>query len=257
MSWVAITVPLVLNWISKMSDTQKPFAVFDIDGTLIRWQLYHAVVQKLASAGHLGPDARLTLRNARMKWKNREHKEAFHDYERTLIQTYEDALPTLKPDDFDNYVEEVITEYKDQVYTYTRDLIKNLKAKGYVLLAISGSHQELVRAIAQHYGFDDYVGTNYNRTTESFSGDKQLGSADKKSILQKLIAKHSLAKEGSIAVGDSLSDATMMELVEQPIAFNPDQKLYDRAHSESWKIVVERKNVIYEMEPHGTTYLLA
>ena len=49
----------------------------------------------------------------------------------------------------------------------------------------------------------------------------------------------------------------MMELVEQPIAFNPDQKLYARARNESWKIVIERKNVIYEMEPHGTTYLLA
>ena len=236
---------------------KRNFAVFDIDGTLIRWQLYHAVVQKLASAGHLGPDALKTLHNARMRWKNREHKEAFHDYERTLIQTYEDALPNLKPQDFDTYVEQVITEYKDQVYTYTRDLIQSLKNQGYFLLAISGSHQELVRAIANHYGFDDYVGTQYDRTTNAFSGKKQLGSADKKSILQQLIAKHSLSTKDSVAVGDSLSDAAMMELVEQPIAFNPDQKLYDRARSESWKIVVERKNVIYEMEPHGTTYLLA
>jgi HAD superfamily hydrolase (TIGR01490 family) len=236
---------------------KRNFAVFDIDGTLIRWQLYHAVVQKLASAGHLGPDALKTLHEARMRWKNREHKEAFHDYERTLIQTYEDALPNLKPQDFDTYVEQVITEYKDQVYTYTRDLIQSLKNQGYFLLAISGSHQELVRAIAMHYGFDDYVGTQYDRTTNAFSGKKQLGSADKKSILQRLIAKHSLSTKDSVAVGDSLSDAAMMELVEQPIAFNPDQKLYDRARSESWKIVVERKNVIYEMEPHGTTYLLA
>ena len=236
---------------------KRPFAVFDIDGTLIRWQLYHAVVQKLASAGHLGPDALKTLHDARMRWKTREHKEAFHEYERTLIQTYEDALPNLKPTDFDTYVEEVINEYKDQVYTYTRDLIRSLKQKDYMLLAISGSHEELVRAIALHYGFDDYVGTQYDRTTHAFSGEKQLGSADKKSILQKLIAKHNLQTKDSIAVGDSLSDAAMMEIVDYPIAFNPDQKLYDRARESSWKIVIERKNVIYEMEPHGTTYVLA
>lgn len=236
---------------------KRLFAVFDIDGTLIRWQLYHAVVQKLARAGHLGPDALVTLHDARMRWKNREHKEAFHEYEKTLIQTYEDALPHLQPADFDTYVEQVINEYKDQVYTYTRDLITSLKHRGYMLLAISGSHEELVRAIAHHYGFDDYVGTQYDRTTHAFSGEKQLASADKKSILQKLIATHNLKIKDSIAVGDSLSDAAMMELVEQPIAFNPDQKLYDRARKSSWKIVIERKNVIYEMEPHGTTYLLA
>jgi len=236
---------------------KRPFAAFDIDGTLIRWQLYHAVVQKLASAGHLGPDALATLHDARMRWKNRENKEAFHEYERTLIQTYEDALPHLKPADFDAYVEQVINEYKDQVYTYTRDLITSLKHRGYMLLAISGSHEELVRAIAHHYGFDDYVGTQYDRTAHAFSGQKQLGSADKKSILQRLITTHGLQTKDSIAVGDSLSDAAMMEIVDNPIAFNPDQKLYDRARESSWKIVIERKNVIYEMEPHGTTYLLA
>ena len=27
----------------------RPFAVFDIDGTIIRWQLYHALADELAS----------------------------------------------------------------------------------------------------------------------------------------------------------------------------------------------------------------
>ena len=29
------------------------FAVFDIDGTLIRWQLYHAIADELAKSGHI------------------------------------------------------------------------------------------------------------------------------------------------------------------------------------------------------------
>jgi len=36
--------------------------------------------------------------------------------------------------------------------------------------------------------------------------------------------------------------------VENPIAFNPDKKLKLRAEREGWKIVVERKDVIYQIQ---------
>jgi HAD superfamily hydrolase (TIGR01490 family) len=236
---------------------QKPFAVFDIDGTLIRWQLYHAVVDKLAAAGLLGPEAREELRTARLHWKKREHPESFRDYETFLIQRYEMVLPNLKPQDFDVMVKAVVNEYKDQIYTFTRDLIHDLKGRGYVLLAISGSHQELVKAIAEHYNFDDWVGTEYERAAGKFSGKKRLGSADKKQALAELVKKHNLTYSASVAVGDSLSDAAMLGVVEKPIAFNPDRALYEKAMTEQWQIVIERKNVVYTLEPRHEQYILA
>jgi len=66
----------------------KKFAVFDIDGTLVRWQLYHVLVDKLASAGMLGNDAKERLRASRMVWKRREHPESFKEYEQALIRVY-------------------------------------------------------------------------------------------------------------------------------------------------------------------------
>lgn len=237
--------------------TSKPFAVFDIDGTLIRWQLYHAVVDKLAKSGALGEDAHKQLHDARMIWKRREHQEAFRAYESALIKVYETALPTLQPEVFDQMVHAVIDEYKDQVYTYTRDLIRELRGQGYFLLAISGSHQELVKEIAAHYQFDDCVGTRYSRQSNKFTGKKFVASLDKKTILEKLIAKHELTGPGSVAVGDSGSDVAMLEMVEQPIAFNPDQRLFDIAKKHGWKIVIERKNVVYGLERKNERYVLA
>lgn len=241
----------------QINTSRRPFAVFDIDGTLIRWQLYHAVVNKLASANLLGSDASELLKKSRMKWKNREHGGAYQDYEKQLVICYEDALHKLKHADFDAMVAEVVNEYKDQVYTYTRDLIVSLKKQNYLLLAISGSHKELVGAIADHYGFDDFIGTTYERINESFSGEKFIASHDKKSELEYLIAKHELKIDGSIAVGDSLSDAPMLAVVENPIAFNPDKRLFDKAKQNGWKIVIERKNVIYNLEHHDKSYILA
>ena len=234
----------------------KQFAVFDIDGTLIRWQLYHAVVDRLAKTGALGTGVDHDIHEARMKWKRREGTDGFYAYERVLIDLYDKAVSTLDPKEFDATTNTIINEYRDQVYTYTRDLVKKFKNESYVLLAISGSQKELVAKIAEHYGFDDYIATDYARTKDGFSGEVSVASHDKKSALDILIAKHNLTLAGSYAVGDSKSDAAMLAMVENPIAFNPDKNLFDEAKKQGWKIVLERKNMIYELESNNGTYIL-
>jgi HAD superfamily hydrolase (TIGR01490 family) len=233
------------------------FAVFDIDGTLIRWQLYHAIVNELARENLLGVGSRAKLQALRMRWKQREHVNAFRTYESGLIKIYEKALVKLDPQKFDLAVDRVINEYKSQVYTYTRDLIAELKNQNYTLLAISGSHQEIVARIAEIYGFDDYIGTAYERIDNQFTGNKFIASLDKKVSLDRLIIKHQLQTKDSIAVGDSKGDIAMLEMVDKAIAFNPDQELLMRAKESGWKIVIERKNVIYELEEHNGSYILA
>ncbi len=230
----------------------KKFAVFDIDGTLIRWQLYHAAVDRLAKRGLLGPRVHEAIHQARMTWKRREHIESFRSYEQAVIEAYEAALPKLSVDDFQAIVEEIVSEYKDQVYRYTRQLTRDLKKKGYVLLAISGSHQELVEPVCQKYGFNDCVGTRYATKRGHFTGQRTFAAGDKAATLKELIAKHDLTLSGSYGVGDSQSDAVMLAMVENPIAFNPDRDLFATAKKQGWKVVIERKNVVYELT-HGSS----
>lgn len=234
----------------------QKFAVFDIDGTLIRWQLYHAVVDRLAKNNLLGSNAHNRLHNARMIWKRRENVDAFLSYEKEVIAVYEEALGDLDVKVFDKIVKEIVSEYKSQTYIYTRNLAKKLKAKDYVLLAISGSHQELVKHIAKNYYFDDWVGTEYIREGNRFSGVKKVPSLDKKSVLKKLIKKHNLSTKNSYAIGDSKSDAMILEMVENPIAFNPDRKLLAIAKKHRWPIIIERKNVIYKLKAGDNGYVL-
>ena len=226
----------------------KKFAVFDIDGTLIRWQLYHAVVNELAQENLLGDDALQKLHEARMVWKRREHPKAFSQYEAELIKIYETALPNVSTKKFDAAVEKVANEFNAQVYRYTRDLILSLKKQNYVLIAISGSHQELVEKIAKQFDFDLWTGTKYERRGGAFSGKSFIASHNKRELLQEFIAEHNLTAKDSYAVGDSKSDAPMLELVEHPIAFNPDQELFEIAQKNTWPIVIERKNVVYKLE---------
>lgn len=239
-----------------MEKTPTKFAVFDIDGTVIRWQLYHAIVSELADRGHLFEGASIAINDARMTWKKRAHKGSYSDYEHKLIDIYNEALSRVKVSDFQEAVDAVFEEHKDQVYTYTRDLIRELKAQEYMLLTISGSQQEIIDKLAAYYGFDDAVGNIYEQKNGYFTG-KSMGVIGKKGeVLQQLIAKHNLSTAGSIAVGDSGGDIDMFNIVEQPIAFNPDTVLYEEAKKQNWKIVLERKSVVYQLNPVDGKYLL-
>jgi len=234
----------------------KKFAVFDIDGTLIRWQLYHAVVDRLAKNNLLGPGVYDTIHKARMVWKKRQHPDAFKAYEAQVVKAYESALTKLSVDDFNSFAVEIAEQYKEQTYRYTRDLAKKLKADGYTLLAISGSHQELVERIGHQYGFDHCVGTQYLQKDGRFSGQQIFVADDKAEALTRLIKEHDLTLTGSYAIGDSESDAPMLAMVDNPIAFNPDQQLFNAAEKAGWPIVIERKNVIYQLDKHSGQYQL-
>lgn len=235
---------------------RRAFAVFDIDGTLVRWQLYHAIADALAKNGHIDAKTHQKIKDARMVWKRRVHGEAFSAYQSELIAVYEKMLLDLNYKDFKQAVEAVFAEYKDQVYIYSRDLIKKLKKDGYLLFAISGSQIEIVSKIAKYHGFDDFVGTIYEHEKDKFTGALTLHLGGKHLVLQELVKKHHASLTGSIAVGDGASDISMLEMVETPIAFNPERKLFDIAKTKGWKIVIERKNMIYELERENGRYVL-
>src|SRR5665213_319562 len=233
----------------------RSFAVFDIDGTIIRWQLYHALADELARRGHLDPIQFQKVRQARMNWKKRA--DSFTSYEQTLVNLINVAIIGISVDDLEQACKAVLAEYKDQVYVYTRDLIKALQTKNYLLFAISASQHEIVGMMANYYVFDDFAGSIYETKDGLYTGKPEILISERKPVfLKQLAEKHGAVWTNSLAVGDSESDIPMLSAVEQPIAFNPTQALFEHARQHAWKIVVERKNMIYELESTNGAYSL-
>lgn len=234
----------------------KKFAAFDIDGTLIRWQLYHALVDRVIKYGYADSSSWEQIHESRMGWKTRSHIEAFKAYEHKLIEVYDGILTSITVAQFSKIVDEVFDEYKDQVYVYSRELIKELKQRGYLLFAISGSQKEIIQKISDYYGFDDCSGSHYLQKGGRFTGKVILPHLHKDKVLKEFIAKYNATIEDSIAVGDGIGDTSMLELVRQPIAFNPEAKLFQEAQRKGWKIVLERKNMVYELVKEDGKYEL-
>lgn len=234
----------------------RPFAVFDIDGTIIRWQLFHAITDALAQNKTLPPELYTQIQDARRRWKTRAHEESFKEYEEQLVDVFKAVLKDMDVATHAQASQKVFEEYKDQVYRYTRGLIKELKAKGYMLFAISGSPTDVVEPFAAYYGIDDFVATRYLSDGKVYTGEVELFLGRKNEALDMLVKKHGLDYAGSIGVGDSEGDIAMLDVVENPIAFNPSKILLAEAKSKCWKIVVERKNVVYELSEQGGVYVL-
>ena len=67
--------------------------------------------------------------------------------------------------------------------------------------------------------------------------------SDKSNIVKRAVEKENLTLEASVGVGDTEGDISFLEMVENPICFNPNSKLYLLAKKKSWKTIVERKDV--------------
>lgn len=235
---------------------RRKFAVFDIDGTLIRWQLFHAIVHHLGVHGYIPASEHAAIKAARMTWKRRVSKDNFRDYEHVLVQAYRAALKDIDPEAYQYIVNEVFEEYKDQTFVYTRDLIKDLKGQGYLLFAISGSQQDIITKLAHHHGFDEALGATLEMSKGRFTGKLITPVLDKPTALREIVQRHDATFDGSIGVGDSEGDIPMLEMTANPIAFNPSAGLFTHAKSKGWKVVVERKNVVYKLEQKDDTYVL-
>src|SRR3989338_509169 len=226
----------------------RKVAFFDVDGTVFRSSLLIELIEALIERDQIPEAARNMYIVAELSWKNREG--SFEQYIASVIKAFMKHIKGVSYKSFGETIEEVITHQKKRVYTFTRDLIRDLKKKKYYLVAVSQSPKGILDAFCREYGFDKIYGRFYELGPQDrFTGgviDEHL-IMNKSNIVKRVIEREKLTLKNSISVGDTEGDIPMLDLVENPICFNPNQKLYKHAKRNGWKIVVERKDVIYEL----------
>jgi HAD superfamily hydrolase (TIGR01490 family) len=227
----------------------KKVAVFDVDGTIFRSSLLIELVETLIERGVFPEETRAVYKRAHEKWTNRQGE--YQTYINAVVGAFMKHIKGVEYSDFEEAVKMVMSANKDKVYRYTRDLIKDLKKKGYYLLAISHSPKGAVEPFCKRLGFNKVYGIFYELgPTDRFTGKmmEEHLILNKSAILKRALQKENLTLKGSIAVGDTESDLPLFEMVETPICFNPNMLLYKVALRNKWKVVVERKDVIYTLE---------
>lgn len=221
-------------------------AVFDIDGTIYRnslmTQLHFALVRK----GIFPPSAVKDVNKQFVAWLDR--RGSYNNYLMAIVGAFEKNIKGTRQEVIRKVSKELMAEQQHRVYVYTSKLIEEFR-KTHILVAISGSPIEIVREFNRYWKFDHVFGKvmevdNRGRYTGRVVVEPVYG---KRETLEAFIDAHHVTLEKSIAVGDTESDIPMLSVVERPVCFNPNKSLYDEAKKNKWEIVVERKDVIYEL----------
>ncbi len=229
---------------------KRRLGIFDIDGTVFRSSLLIEFTNGLINEGSFPARARKEIEADYFAWLDR--KGHYDTYIKRVVAIHAKYLRGLAEREVERVVHRVINEQKDRVYRFTRDLIAELRRKKFYLVAVSGSSHHIVPHFAKHFGFQTSYGSLYEVKKGVFTGKtlRENQAQTKVAILEQLLYDKGIDVDWkhSVAVGDTESDAPLLELVGRPIAFNPNRILADEARRRGWEIIVERKDVIYRVK---------
>lgn len=227
----------------------RKVAFFDIDGTIFRSSLLIELVEQLVAEKVFRKDVVDVYEESHRAWQNREG--SYESYINDVVKAFMAEIQGVHYGTFADIARQVVAIQSKRVYQYTRDLIQALKSDEYEIIAISQSPKTILDEFCEQYGFDKVYGRIYEiGPQDCFTGkvvDEHLIN-NKANIVKRVFDHHpELSRSDSIAVGDTEGDISLLESVEKPICFNPNHALYTYAKRNGWKIVVERKDVIYEL----------
>lgn len=228
--------------------SQKKIAVFDIDGTIFRKNLQFELINELSWMNVFPRRVRDQIVALYTSWL--DHTGTYESYRLALVDLYEKYIRGCKLQDVEKASKLVVSFHQNRTYVFAETLIKKLKKENYHIIAVSGSPVEIVKEYnARHLKFDAVFGSVYEINKHGvYTGKSNYEPVKNKGeLVRHYIYENNLTLEGSYGMGDTESDASFLGLMENPIAFNPNENLKDIAQEKGWRIVVEKKDVVYEM----------
>lgn len=231
-------------------------AFFDIDGTLFRNSLMIQHFKKLIRYEIIDP----SIWYNKVKPVYEEWEKRFGDFEHyleTLAEVYIEELKGVNKPYIEFIASQVINVSGDMVYRYSRDQIEWHKKKGHKVFFISGSPDFLVSKMAEKYGATECRGTAYLvDESNNFTGEiiRMWDSENKQKTLDEFVKKYNVDLKNSYAYGDTVGDLSMLKMVGNPVAINPNREFLLKLREDNILrgktiIIVERKDVIYKLRP--------
>ncbi|TVU87621.1 MULTISPECIES: HAD family hydrolase [Halomonadaceae] len=211
-------------------------AIFDLDNTLLSIDSDHAWGEFLLEQGAVDPVA------------YREANERFMaDYNAGTLDMAAFLEMALKPL-ADNSPEQLsawhqqfmVSKIEPNILPKAEELLARHRTKGDTLLIITATNRFITAPIAERLGVDHLIAVNpevkEGRYTGRVSGIPSYREG-KVTRLEKWLEGQDLTMEGAWFYSDSHNDLPLLEIVEHPVAVDPDDTLREVAKERQWRIM--------------------
>ena len=211
-------------------------AIFDLDNTLIAGDSDHAWGDFLVEQNIVNKDEYQQANDKFLK-----------DYQSGQLNIFEYLDFALKPL-AENKLEDLIklrnTFFEQKIAPILLpkgfDLLEMHRQKGDFLLIITATNRFVTELIADALQVDDLIATEPERNKSGFTGKVEGTPSFKEGKIKRLnhwleSQPHSL--EGAYFYSDSHNDLPLLELVQHPVAVDPDDILRQVSASKQWPIM--------------------
>ena len=211
-------------------------AIFDLDNTLLAGDSDHLWGQFLASKGMVDGQA-----------YEKENQRFYDDYKLGQLDIYEFLAFSLKPlaetepDTLDELHREFMTSQIVPIISRkSRELLNKHRQQGDILLIITATNRFVTAPIAKELGVEYLLATDPEQLNGRYTGQVTGTPCFKEGKITRLnawLASTHLDMQDSWFYSDSLNDIPLLELVENPVAVDPDDTLAQHAEMKGWPII--------------------
>lgn len=211
-------------------------AIFDLDNTLLSIDSDHAWGEFLLEQGAVDPQA------------YREANDRFlADYEAgtlDILAFLEVALKPLaenSPEQLAAWHQQFMaSKIEPHILSKGEELLARHRSRGDTLLIVTATNRFITCPIAERLGVDDLIATEPEaidgRYTGRVSGTPSYRDG-KVTRIREWLADKDMTLDDAWFYSDSHNDQPLLELVEHPVAVDPDPTLREVAETRGWKII--------------------
>jgi HAD superfamily hydrolase (TIGR01490 family) len=210
-------------------------AIFDLDETLVCGDSCSLFCQFMLAEGLVDPD--FVERDKQMMALYNAEKLVLDDYIGFFIAPLSHLSITAIEQIMPRFVEQYIVP---RIYLEAKPILEMQRAQGNRLLIISATAEFIVAAVARHLGVADVLAIRLTSEAGHYTGKIEgiptFRQGKVTRLLSWLIDQNETLK-GAQFYSDSINDLPLLELVDYPIATNPDRQLMEIAAQRHWPVL--------------------
>ncbi|MCK5810062.1 MAG: HAD family hydrolase [Cocleimonas sp.] len=170
----------------------------------------------------------------------------YEQYKQGELDIYEWSAFTFKPLS-ERSMEELATLHKDYMQDVilpmmgnkAKAIIEHHRQQKHTLIVITATNSFVTRPIAEAFGIDHLIATESKIVNGRYTTDVEGIPCFNKGKVERLKAwleSNSESLEGSYFYSDSHNDLPLLDIVDHPIAVDPDERLESEAKQRGWEI---------------------